>query len=262
MITDVNVNLSRWPFRRLPHDETSQLVEKLQKSSVTSAWAGSFDGLLHRDIAAVNQRLADECTQHGDGLLIPFGSINPTLPDWQDDVRRCHEEHGMPGVRLHPNYHGYALDDPVFEELLDAAQERRLIVQLALKMEDERTHHPLMPVPTVDTQPLAALVRERPELRLVILNGLRTLVGESLSQLAQAGQVSFEISMQESVGGVAKLLTLVPVERVLFGSHFPFFYLESALLKMRESSLGDFRTAAIAHRNAETLLKWHTGTAR
>ena len=29
MIVDVNVNLSRWPFRRLPHDDTPALVQKL-----------------------------------------------------------------------------------------------------------------------------------------------------------------------------------------------------------------------------------------
>jgi predicted TIM-barrel fold metal-dependent hydrolase len=252
---DVNVNLSRWPFRRLPCDEPTKLVDKLKACGITQAWAGSFDGLLHRDIDAVNARLAVECRTHGPGLLVPFGSVNLKLPDWQEDLRRAEEDYQMPGIRLHPNYHGYTLDDPVFAELLQLAEARGLIVGLVVRMEDPRTHHPLMMVPDVDVGPLAGLVTERPKLRLVILNGLRTLRGPTLTQLAQAGNVYFEIAMLEGVAGVATLLRGIPLERVLFGSHFPFFHLESALLKLRESALAPAQIEAITKGNAARVLQ-------
>ena len=253
-LIDVNVNLSRWPLRRLPCDDTAALVAKLRANGVTQAWAGSFDTLLHRDLAAVNARLADECRRHGKGLLVPFGSVNPKLPEWEDDLRRCAEEHHMPGIRLHPNYHGYKLDDPDFAKLLRLATERGLVVQLALIMEDRRMMHPLLQVEPPDVTPLTGVVKKTPGLRLVLLNSMNVLRGQSLLNLLQAGDVCVEIAMLEGVGGVASLLTQAPASRVLFGSHAPLFYFESALLKLKESPLNEEQLRAIRCDNARRVL--------
>lgn len=164
----------------------------------------------------------------------------------------------MPGLRLHPNYHGYGLDDPAFVELLDKAAQNGLIVQIAIMMEDERTQHSLVQVPPVDATPLLKLLRERKslkELRLVILNGQRALRGEALSNLADAGNVYFDFAMQEGVGGLEKLSKHVPIDRILFGSYSPFFYFESAELKLRESRLGGLANQSLTTKNAEKLLK-------
>ena len=256
-IIDTNVNLSRWPLRRLTLDDPAKLVGKLRRYGVVQAWAWSFDGLLHKDIAGVNLRLVAECEAHGNGLLVPFGSVNPTLPDWEDDVRRCHEEHRMPGIRLHPNYHGYKLDDPRFARLLELAGERSLMVQIALTMEDERMQHPLLRVPHVDTGPLLKMLRDRPHVRIVVLNAFQSMRVDQVAALAAAGDVYFEIAMLEGVGGIDKLIADVPIDRVLFGSHAPLFIFESALGKLRESALGGATRKLICHDNAEGLLESH-----
>jgi hypothetical protein len=155
---------------------------------------------------------------------------------------------------LHPNYHGYTLEDPAFARLLRLAAERRLIVQLVLVMEDERMMHPLLRVEPVDIAPLAKLVRQTSGLRLVLLNALRTLRAKPLLDLVAAGEVYVEISMLEGVGGVAQLLAQMPAERLLFGSHAPLFYFESALLKLKESAPNESQLRAIRHENAGRLL--------
>ncbi len=254
LIIDVNADLSRWPFRRTPCDELPALVAKYQKFGVQQAWVGSLDGLFHRDIAGVNLRLAAACREESRVKLVPFGAINPMLPDWQDDVRRCAEDHHMPGIRLHPNYHGYKLDEPVAAELFDLAAKRGLIVQLAVRMDDTRVQHRLMQIPDVDTKPLAALVQARPGLRVVLLNSMSTLQDRDLKALGALDRIWFEIATREGVGGVARLLQTVPPSQVLFGSHLPLFSLESAVLKVREAGLADAQRKVLEHENAQRLL--------
>ena len=253
-IIDTNVYLSRWPTRRLPLDETAKLVEKLKAQGVVEAWVGSFDTLLHKDMASLNSRLAEECAAHKDVRLVPFGSVNPKLPDWEEDIRRCAEVHKMPGIRLHPNYHGYTLADPEFAAVVKAATERKLIVQLAVIMEDERMMHPMFRATAVDTKPLLEVVRKTPGLKLVLLNAVKNVKGEDLADLTMAGEVYVEIAMQEGVNGVETLLKSAPVERVLFGSFSPAFYFEAAQLKLQESPLATPQVRAICEVNARRLL--------
>jgi predicted TIM-barrel fold metal-dependent hydrolase len=252
-VIDTNVYLSRWPFRGLPLDEPTALEAKLRALGVTQAWAGSFDGLLHRDVAAVNTRLTAICRSGGGTFFEPVGTVNPTLPDWEDDLRRAAEVHRMPGVRLHPNYHGYTLDDPRFARLLELAAERGLFVQLARSMEDERTQHPLVRVPHVDFAPLASLVENTANLRLLVLNAFRGLRPEQLDQLAATGRVWFDVAMLEGVAGVEKLVKQVGPERVVFGTYAPFFVPESAVLKLQESALPGQVAEAIRNENAQSI---------
>jgi predicted TIM-barrel fold metal-dependent hydrolase len=254
VIIDVNANLCRWPFRRTPCDELTPLIEKYRTYDVQQAWVGSLDGLFHRDMGGVNHRLAETCRQEQRVKLVPFGSVNPMLPDWQEDLRRCAEEYRMPGIRLHPNYHGYQLDEPAAGQLLDLAVQRGLIVQLALRMDDIRVQHRLMRILDVDVKPLAALVKARPALRLVVLNNMSIIQDQQLRALAAMDRVWFEICMREGIGGVAKLVQAVPLSRVLFGSHLPLFSLESAVFKMREAGLEVPHRQAIEYENAQKLL--------
>jgi hypothetical protein len=255
MIIDTNVYVGHWPFRRLPGDELPDLIAKLRSHNVTQAWAGSFEGVLHEDVAGVNERLASACRDSENGLLIPFGTVNPTLPDWREDLRRCHEEHKMPGIRLHPSYHGYTLKDPRFAELLLLATERTMVVQVVLNMEDSRTQHPLARVEEVDTLPLLRLIFATPGLRLMIQNRKRKPSGKLLGRLSYAGETYFDFSMLEGVGAIPKLLKEIPSDRLVFGSYYPFFYFEAALLKAKEAGLDESQGKAILAENAGLILE-------
>ena len=265
-IIDVNVHLFDWPFRKLKYGQTSALLAELHKHRIVQAWAGSFEGLLHKNLDGVNARLARECQASGENVLVPFGAINPALPDWEEDLRRCHEKYKMPGIRLYPSYHNYTLQHPELPRLLDQAGQRGLLVQLAVRMEDPRVHLPVTLTPAVDVSPLPELLAKVPGVKLQLLNafnGTDPLRGRVGQRLIEETSVTFDISHAEGQGGVRKLIDgdrdasrpPVPVERLMLGSHAPYFPCESSVFKLFESRLDRPELERLMHRNAEAILK-------
>ncbi len=260
-IVDTNVHLFQWPFRRLKYDRTLALVRKLRIHRIKEAWAGSFEAVLHKQLDAANRRLAEECRERGGGLLIPIGSVNPVWPDWEEDLRRCHEQYRMPGIRLYPAYHGYGLDHPELLRLLGAAARRGLFVQIAIRLEDERVHHPSVIAPVASASPLSEALMKVPEARVQLLNADTVFRSGRVRALIERTQTTFDIAALEGDGGIIRLFTdshpsyrgAVPVERLLFGTHAPFFPCESALLKLFESPLDRGQLEKIMFANARRL---------
>jgi len=253
-LIDTHVYLFHWPFRRVPNDEPAQLVDHLKKHGVTAAWAGSLEALFHRDIASVNGRLWEECRKVGHGFLVPCGTINPALPDWTEDFRRCVDEFQMPILRLFPGYHGYSLDVPEVGRLFDLATERRVKLQVVIEMEDIRAQNPLLTVKPVDVSPLFHWLKEFPSLQVMLLNCHRAVPSQQLEKLVGAGPVYVDLGMLEGMAGLERLASVIPDMRICFGSFSPVFYFHSAMLKLLESRLDDPTVEAICFRSAQEFL--------
>jgi|LakMenEpi03Aug12_release.lakeMendotaPanAssembly.Ray.scaffolds.fasta_scaffold73292_4 hypothetical protein len=245
-LVDVNFATGKWPFRELPKLNS----EALKQLGITRAITGSLEALLTRDVAAVNARLVAVCKASG-GVMLAAGTLNPRLPAWREDLRRCREEHGMKVIRLHPNYHGYQLDEPLFAEMLDAILEFGMAVQIVAQMEDHRTQHPLVQVAPVDLKPLHDLLQARPKARVMVLNTNATMITTALR-----GCVSLWIdcAMIEGVGGLENTLKIWPIEKLCLGTHAPFFYPESSLLKLVESDLSKTQMTSMTAVNARAFL--------
>ena len=266
-IIDTNVNLFDWPFRAFKYRDTPALVKKLRKHRVTQAWAGSFEALFAKDINGVNERLARACREHGRRFLIPFGAVNLAWPDWQEDVRRCHELFKMPGLRIYPGYQPFDLAHPGMPDLLQIVSRRGLILQIVFGMEDSRVHHPIINVAPVTLRPLLNAMAAAPETKIQLLH----FAGATFPPAHQADFAQFisksntflEISRLEGNGAIGRLLGVIdglpslraPMDRITFGSHAPYFPIETALLKLIESPLDPTQLHAITRANARRLLR-------
>jgi predicted TIM-barrel fold metal-dependent hydrolase len=263
-IVDTNINLFEWPFRRMKYGETKSLVTKLRRHRITQAWACSFDALFSKSINEVNARLAEECRINGEGVLIPFGTVNISWPDWEEDLRRCHEVYRMPGIRLYPTYQCFDFLHIDFPRLVNLATERGLIIQIVGDMEDSRVHHPIVLTRDVKFDPLVDIMRKNPHAKIELLNWNKRVSRELQKKFVLETKVMFDIAYIESVGAVGKLIngntwhgqeTSVPVERILFGSHAPLLPVESSIIKLFESPLTLEEMQAIMGLNAHHFIK-------
>jgi predicted TIM-barrel fold metal-dependent hydrolase len=263
-ITDTNVHLFKWPFRRMKYEETKAFVDKLHQHRITKAWAANFEGVFSKSINSVNSRLADECTKFGKGMLIPFGAVNIMWPDWEEDLRRCDEVHKMPGIRIYPAYQTYDLSHENFPKLVNLATERGMIVQIVGSLEDLRVQHPLVESREIKFEPILDVMKSNPKARIELLGWSDFVDDDFLKKLVSDTTVMFDISWLESTGGLGRLIdgtnwhglrTPVPVERIMFGSYAPYFPLESAVMKLFESPLTLDQMKSVMNVNANNFIK-------
>jgi predicted TIM-barrel fold metal-dependent hydrolase len=250
-IIDTNIHLFQWPFRRLPLDDCGKLVHKFRQLGISQAWAGNFEAILHRDISSANERLFKACRPYSE--LVAIGSVNLSLPDWQEDLRRCLEVHGMPGVRLYPNYHQYSLADARLAQLLNTAAEAGRFVQIVVAMEDIRTQHSLVQVADVDLVPLVDTLRKVPNSRVQLLN-YRPQPNQ-VKLFADTPGIYFDTARVEGTDGIKVLSSSITSGRCLFGTHAPLFIPESSLIRCVESGVNATVLRALLMDNANAFRK-------
>ena len=238
-LTDVNVYLGEWPFRRLPCRTPRRLVAEMDRWGVKRAWVSSLDAVFRSEYLDCYEELVRRVRQVGPvgRRLQPALTLDPSYPGWEEDLAGALSIAKPVAVRLHPNYHGYALTDPPALELLRRATKVNLPVLVAARLQDERLHHPACQVPAVPVKQIIEAKRRVRGLRL-IATMVRAAEAETL--LGTRG-ISCDISGCQQRAVVGKLTARFGTERVLFGSGYPLQYLHTAMRVAQDATLTTIR---------------------
>ena len=190
--------------------------------------------------------------------------MNLAWPDWEEDLRRCHEVYKMQGIRIYPVYQTFDLDHPDFTRLVELATARKMIIQVVGDMEDSRHHHPIVNIRSMSMAPIIDVMKKIPAARIELVYWNHRVPSGLLAKLIAETNVLFDTSRVEGAGEVGRLIegiswtgakTAIPVDRFLFGSHAPYFPLEANIIKLFEHPLSVEQIVAIMNGNARKLLQ-------
>ena len=242
-----------WPFGDGGDESLGSVIGLLREAGVQGAVFSPLRALLAPEPTAANldlcREIAASAIEDFDVRFLPV--VDPSLPHWRDQIASCRGAGDVPvaGIKLIPNYHTYLLADSFVQEVAAFAVERGLPLCIQVRMLDERAHHPRLLVPGVPVTEIVALAAAHPSLSILACG----LYNAELAAIASAANVSVELSSVESGDTLPNVLTVLPPDRVLLGTHAPIYYPAPALAKLRGDGIGEDALAAIAGGNARAL---------
>lgn len=183
--------------------------------------------------------------------IIPFASIHPRDPEPAGKVRAVRDA-GLAGIKLHPYYQDFRLDDASLFPLYEEAERLGtiLVVHTGYDLAFERVRR-------ADPRRIRFVLDAFPNLRLVTTHlGAWQDWDEVRAQILGRPiymETSFSVGILEREKA-REIIQGHPAEYVLFGSDSPWADQAESLAAIRALDLGPEREARILRENARTLL--------
>jgi len=252
MIVDVNAYLGDFAFRRLRHNTAESLLELMDSKHIDKALVSSASAITYRNAHAGNEELAEQVRDYSD-RLIPLAVINPFYAGWQDDLKICHEQFGMKGLRLYPKWHNYELSSPCCRQLVDAAAERGMVITIPIRVEDNRQRSWLLNIPDIPLDEIVELLKAHPKAKFILVNGLgytRSPLGRKDNGLPSNYAIELSRLSATLANELGQLIENIGADHVMFGTGMPFKYPDAALVKMEILDASEADKEKIRSKNA------------
>jgi predicted TIM-barrel fold metal-dependent hydrolase len=237
LIIDFHVHIgSRWNSMNVPVSDTGEMLRLARAVGVVRL---VVNGCVWPDTRQGNDMVAALAACHG-GAIIGFASLNPYQQDMVVEARRCFDELGMRGVKLHSMLQAYHTPRPItcFTREWDA-----LFAFLS------RRKAPVLYHGVVSEE----MIRAWPDVPFVAAHGISDIA--SMERLARYPNFHVDTaSTQNTAGCVDVAVGILGPERVLWGTDAPFDDFAQRLGVVLDSRLDERAVRQVLGLNAARLL--------
>lgn len=172
--------------------------------------------------------------QHPD-KLIPFLSVDPTQPGWQDELIQGHQDFGMKGIKLLSMYAGFKPNQPELDYLWEYAAKQNLPVLL----HTGTTFVDKAPLECTLPRLLDEVAIRHPDVKIVMAHLAHPYEGECIVTIRKHPNVYADCSaLHYRPFQLYHSLMLVQEygvwDKVLFGTDYPFTTVDASLEGMRK----------------------------
>ncbi|MBA4374336.1 MAG: amidohydrolase [Thermodesulfovibrio sp.] len=183
--------------------------------------------------------------------ILPFPSLHPDDPDFADRILRIKEE-GFKGIKFHPYYQDFVVDDerlfPIYEKITDAGLIVLMHTGFDFAFDRERI---------ADPQKILNVVSRFPELKIVTSHLGAWDDWDEVERLLAGKNIYMEISFALDLLTKERAREIIlkhPKDRILFGTDSPWTGQEATLSLFLNLRLGQEVEQLVLRDNAERLL--------
>lgn len=224
-----------------------------------------FGGKARRSGLWVPDAYVAQCVAEYPEHRIGFLAVDPTQPDWENELRQGHEEFGLRGIKLMPMYSGFRPDDSSLDPLWHYAEKRHLPVLL----HTGTTFIPQAPLECTLPRWIDNVAMRFPQVRIVMAHLGHPYEGECVAVIRKHPHVYADISaLHYRPFQFYHSLMLVQEygvwDKLLFGSDYPFTTVDATVRDLRRMNsmldgtnlprLNESQIEALIGRDALTLL--------
>ena len=188
-------------------------------------------------------------------VIIPLASVHPADPDFKAHLKAIADA-GIPGIKLHPYYQGFRLDDPTVFPFFAAVRDLGLFVIAHCGYDHGFLNVPMCCGPVEIAALLAAVPGLGPRFVAAHLGGREGNPSGATDMLLETGclidTACLEILQDEP--DAIRVMETWPADRIVFGTDYPWNRQRRLVEWVKKHRPDSGEQEAIFHRNAERIL--------
>lgn len=232
------------PFTRGTAEETIQRFDE---------WGIDKGVLLSVATKPAQQRVINDwCAQQDGGRFISFGGIHPDAEDYEQEIAHI-KELGLHGIKLHPDYQGFMIDDERMDKIYDAIERADLPVIF-------HSGYDCVSPDLIHSTPERALnmIKKHPKLKVILAHLGANMMWEQVRDVLAGvdGEVYFDTAFTSMCPDelMQAIVEKHGADRILFASDCPWdssYLIKEKILRL---NISEDNKEKILGGNAEGLL--------